>query len=301
MQREFYYDNKPHSEMWDKMWSSRTIEQELETCTIESPPRNLFLNYLSKVDKIIDAGCGFGKWVVFLHRLGYNIWGIDNNELAISKLKNFDDTLQVDLGDIFAIPYPDNYFDAYISMGVIEHFEEGPNKVLNEAFRLIRPRGLIFVSVPTVNIIRKLIRRSLRNTINYFLISLKILKSGTPGKKFKEFIYTLSYPLPEKIKKILMRKRERYYHFMEYRYSKHELESFLNKAGFEIIETLPHDFYGSKDHSVGLGVDFWFLESPKGVNFQLTPLGRWISRTLNSISPWIACSSVITVARSLKK
>jgi len=128
------------------MWMSRTIEQELEACDLETPPRELFLSYLSKEDKVVDAGCGFAKWVIYLHRRGYDIVGIDNNELAISKLKEFDETLPVEVGDIVNIQYPDNHFDGYISMGVVEHFEEGPQAPLNEAFRLLKPGGLIFVS-----------------------------------------------------------------------------------------------------------------------------------------------------------
>ena len=62
----------------------------------------------------------------------------------------------------------------------------------------------------------------------------------------------------------------------------------------------PHDFYGSKDHAVGLVEDFPFLAAYKGVNYRLNPLGKLISRTLDWISPWIACSSVLCVAKAQK-
>ena len=78
------------------------------------------------------------------------------------------------------------------------------------------------------------------------------------------------------------------------------MEGLLRQSGFEIIKTVPHDFYGSKEHAVGLVVDFPFLGARNGVNFQLNPLGRLISCTLNRISPWIACSSVLCVAKAQK-
>ena len=59
MQKEFYFDNKPQCDMWDNIGTTHTIEQELEACDFESPPRDLFLRYLSKEDRIVDAGCGF--------------------------------------------------------------------------------------------------------------------------------------------------------------------------------------------------------------------------------------------------
>lgn len=302
MQKEFYFDEKPRCDMWDNMWTARTIEQEVEACDIESSPRELFLKYLSKKDKIVEAGCGFGKWVIYLHRLGYDILGIDNNAFAISKLKEYDETLQVEEGDILNINYPDNYFDAYISMGVVEHFEEGPQAALNEAYRLVKPGGLIFVSVPTVNMIRRIIRRPVRNTITSLLRAVIVLtKKGNPSR-LRAFLGALANPLPEAIKKYLSAGKERYYHFTEYRYTRNELENFLKEAGFEIIETIPHDYYDSKDHAVGLWVDFPFFRDLKGgANFKVNPLGRVFSIIFDSISPWIACSSVICAGRSLKK
>jgi len=293
MQKEFCYDNNPESDLWDKMWTIRTIEQELEACDIESPPRELFLSYLPRDAKIVDAGCGFGKWVIYLKRQGYDIVGIDNNKLAVAKLRDFDQSLQVELGDILDIHYPDNSFDAYISMGVVEHFEDGPTAALKEAYRVLKPNGLIFVSVPTVNVIRKLIRRRVRNAINTAAGSFVILRSLSSRSKRNARPAATGAALPEK--------GGRYYHFLEYRYSKSELENFLRQSNFEVIKTVPHDFYGSREHAVGLVMDFPFLRARNGANFRLNPVGKLISQALDRISPWIACSSVLCVGRSVKR
>jgi len=101
--------------------------------------------------------------------------------------------------------------------------------------------------------------------------------------------------------RILLKQKQRCYHFLEYRYSISEVQNLLKQSGFEIIKTVHHDFYGSKNHAIGLAVDFPFLAARNGANFRLNPVGRLISRTLNGISPWIACSSVICVGRSSKK
>ena len=293
MQKVFYFSNHAESDLWDSMWASRTIEQELEACTIESAPREMFLSYLPKEGEIIDAGCGFGKWVIYLTRQGYDVVGIDNNELAVAQLKDFDESLQVELGDILDIHYPDNSFDAYISMGVVEHFEDGPMPALKEAYRVLKPNGLIFVSTPTVNVIRKLVRRPLRNAINAFPRSLMFLRSGWGKSKRNAILAAVGNLLP--------RKRGKYYHFSEYRYSRAELESFLQQSGFRVIEVVPHDHYDSKDHAIGLVVDFPFLGARKGVNFRVNPVGKLISRVADRMSPWIACSSVLCVGRSPKE
>lgn len=293
MEKVFYFDTNPRCAIWDNMWTTRTIEQELEACDIETPPRDLFLSLIPKQGKIIDGGCGFGKWVIYLHRRGYDILGIDDNQIAVSRLKEFDPTLKVEKQDILATGYPDNSFDAYISMGVVEHFEDGPQLALNEARRIVKPGGLVFVSVPTVNLMRSIIRRPLRNQIKraFMLPSfLRLRGRRTPPAEVRSGSAPSSPA-----------KKTKYYHFTEYRYCKSELEGFLRQAGFEIMETVPHDFYGSRDHAAGLVGDFPFLAAPNGANYRLNAVGKVVSRTLNGISPWIACSSVLCVGRRLER
>jgi len=304
MQKEFYHSGSPRVDHWEGMWSSRAIEQEQEACEIESPPRDLFLRYLREGDRVLEAGCGFGKWLVYLARRGYDVTGIDSSELAVRCLKEFDASLQVEVGDVLHTGYPDGSFDAYISMGVVEHFEEGPMDLLREAHRVLKPGGLAFLSVPTVNLLRRVVRRRLRNGINalpMFAIDLKSgwaeSKGGAVGDAARGIGSRL---LPEAAIRALLR-TPRYRHFTEYRYTADELEGFLRESGFDVLETVPHDFYGSRDHSAGLAMDFPFLAARGEPNFRLTAPGRAVSRLCDSVSPWIACSSALCLGVSLRR
>jgi SAM-dependent methyltransferase len=51
---------------------------------------------------------------------------------------------------------PDNHYAGYISLGVIEHREEGPEPFLVEAKRVLRPGGVCLISVPFMNPFRRL-------------------------------------------------------------------------------------------------------------------------------------------------
>ncbi|MFW9829031.1 MAG: class I SAM-dependent methyltransferase [Candidatus Thorarchaeota archaeon] len=281
MRKLYYIDNNPKSSFWDVMWSTRTIEQELEACKIETAPRILFLRLLPKNGKIIDAGCGLGKWVLFLTKKGYKVIGVDNNKIAIEKLKKFDSSIKLEAGDILNLDFPENFFDAYISMGVVEHFEEGPLAVLKEAYRVLKPNGLIFLSTPTVNIIRKIfIQSALTIILRVFQLIRNIKIKNRKKKKLK---------------------KKQYYHFIEYRYTLKELQDFLEKSNFKVLKAVPHDFHDSKNHSIGLGVDFPFLKKKNSVNFELNFIGKILLRILDGISPWFACASVLCVGKSLKK
>jgi SAM-dependent methyltransferase len=307
VQKEFYFDIRPQADIWDVMWTDRTIDDEVEACDLETPARDLFLAFIPKGGRVIDGGCGFGKWVIYLKNLGYDIVGIDNNEIAIARLKEYDSSLQVELGDILDIRYPDSSFDAYISMGVVEHFEDGPLPALKEAYRVLKPGGLIFVSVPTVNILRKFVRRPFRVLINFvprFFIEMRDNWSKSRRSALLASLGTIASIMPQRMVRILvrvlLRQKEIYYKFLEYRYSKSEVQDFLRQSGFEVIKTVPHDLYGAKGHSAGLTVDFPFLAARNYVNFRLNPLGTLISQMFLKISPWIASSSVLCVGRAIK-
>ena len=64
------------------------------------------------------------------------------------KYANLDATTDPDyLGDITNIPLPDKHFDAIILSEVLEHVSN-PVEILEEAFRLLKPEGIILICTP---------------------------------------------------------------------------------------------------------------------------------------------------------
>ena len=59
--------------------------------------------------------------------------------------------LKISLGDVFNLNFKDEFFGTYFSWGVVEHFEEGPQKIIKEANRVLRPGGKLLISVPFWN------------------------------------------------------------------------------------------------------------------------------------------------------
>ena len=79
-----------------------------------------------------------------------HIEGIDWGERTIGIVKKVYPDLPVKVGDATRVDVPDDHFNAYLSLGVVEHRQEGPEPYLAEAFRVLKPGGYAFISVPFV-------------------------------------------------------------------------------------------------------------------------------------------------------
>lgn len=103
--------------------------------------------------RILDAGCGSGRNVVYFLKSGYQVYGIDPNPEAIDSVK----TLVKDIAaktpqDNFRVakaeelPFDNEYFDLVISSAVL-HFAESQThfeSILNSMWRVLKPGGYLF-------------------------------------------------------------------------------------------------------------------------------------------------------------
>lgn len=141
-------------ESWDRTWDEHSIEEAIRgAAACHLTP--IFDRYFPRPGKILEGGCGLGQFVVHYRRRGYDIEGVDFSPLAIERLKALDPALPVTLADVRKLPYEDGTVACYYSGGVVEHFEEGPTEALAEARRVLAPGGVLLITVPYVNWIRR--------------------------------------------------------------------------------------------------------------------------------------------------
>ena len=103
--------------------------------------------------KILDAGCGGGRNMIFFMRMGCNIFAVDRNAEAVEQVKRLARTLAPDLppenfqtATVEKLPFPDQHFDCVISSAVL-HFAETKDQfdqMLNEMWRVLKPKGMLF-------------------------------------------------------------------------------------------------------------------------------------------------------------
>jgi ubiquinone/menaquinone biosynthesis C-methylase UbiE len=95
--------------------------------------------------KMLEPGCGRGELLNNFKELGLDVVGVDIS----SEAANFDNGLDVKLCDIEneKLPFKDNTFDVIYSKSFIEHLYY-PERYLEEAFRVLKPNGLLITLVP---------------------------------------------------------------------------------------------------------------------------------------------------------
>lgn len=115
--------------------------------------------------RILDVGCGNGNITLPLASLGYNIEGFDINQESIEKAqeKNIFNNAIFKKCDIMELNNNKRY-DVIIVSEVIEHLNN-PVAILNTVRRLLKPQGLLLLSVPNSYSIEELIRRVTSNSL----------------------------------------------------------------------------------------------------------------------------------------
>lgn len=98
--------------------------------------------------RVLDIGCGDGRFLKFMSRAGWKIVGTEREGPAYERASRVPG---VDLYQAAEerLPAADSSFDAVTLWHVLEHTVD-PEAVLGECFRVLRPGGVLAVEVPNV-------------------------------------------------------------------------------------------------------------------------------------------------------
>jgi 2-polyprenyl-3-methyl-5-hydroxy-6-metoxy-1,4-benzoquinol methylase len=151
--------NNNKNDIWLEYNVADSLQPNKEASTIElyteaaytQKVMELLDKHLKKGYRVLDIGCGIGKWVLYLLKKGIDCIGIDTSEAAVEKaqqilLKNGYDHV-IFKHSATELPFDRGHFDAIISFGLLEHF---PNheEVLKYWTAFLKPGGKIIISVP---------------------------------------------------------------------------------------------------------------------------------------------------------
>lgn len=176
------------AELWEENWESTDFEAGLRFCE-NDPLRNLFERYAQVGKVMLEGGCGLGQYVAFYGARGVRIVGLDFAQSTLARLRKRYDQLMLCSGDVAALPFSDEAFDLYYSGGVVEHFEAGAEPALREARRVLKPDGVLLISVPYVNVLRRALS-PFKSNLWRRVRSAEVEGEGSQHRQFFQYVYT---------------------------------------------------------------------------------------------------------------
>jgi SAM-dependent methyltransferase len=217
--------------------------------------------------RILESGCGSGRWMAFFETLGHRAFGVDDSWGPLRLARRHDPEMRLVRADALHTPYRDGTFDAAFSSYVAEHFEDGPEELFREIHRVLKPGGLFFVVVPFNNSFRRFV---VNPTLRAFYALWAVR-----GKQLG---------------------------FTEFRYTKAEMDGFLRATNFETLRVEPDDFF--LPWSKGLFVDLCdvgsFVHFEHKPPFEFGRFGRTVIQTIQSAGLWHSCAGIFYVTRARK-
>jgi len=109
---------------------------------------NFFCDYFSTLDtslSVLEIGCGDGFWLSILRELGFScLVGLDPSNVFVQRARM--KGLDVRVGDIYHLKGEQQY-EVILLINVLEHLPE-VEQALQQVHRILRPAGILYLSVP---------------------------------------------------------------------------------------------------------------------------------------------------------
>ncbi|MBI5206527.1 MAG: hypothetical protein HY934_01925, partial [Candidatus Firestonebacteria bacterium] len=99
-----FYNKKADSTYWDQHWENFKLKEFLssyENGRLDDFEK-MFLKHLPKDQKILEAGCGMGRYVIALRARNYDAIGIDYAKETIKKIQEIG-YLYINYGNVFSL------------------------------------------------------------------------------------------------------------------------------------------------------------------------------------------------------
>lgn len=141
--------------IWDAHWRCVNAENLFPPYEKSLGMLEFMLSYLPHCGKILEAGCGMGQIVHLLRNNGFDCEGVDSASETIARVHSLKPDLPIRIADLLSMDVPDSTYEAIVSLGVVEHREEGPSPFFAESFRILKPGGIAIFTVPYFSPLRR--------------------------------------------------------------------------------------------------------------------------------------------------
>jgi SAM-dependent methyltransferase len=103
--------------------------------------------------RILDAGCGDGRFIAEVGGRNVEVYGTDYSERAVQFARIMNPGAKIEVGDLTArLPFAQDWFDQIVLIETLEHIPPHDlPEVIRELHRVLRPGGRIIITVPHKN------------------------------------------------------------------------------------------------------------------------------------------------------
>jgi SAM-dependent methyltransferase len=233
-------------------WKQSEFGKLIANCPDE-PVSPFIHRYFKPGARLLEAGCGSGRFVYWLTEKGYDIEGLEISPTTVETLNKLYPSLKITQGDVCQLPYPDNSFDGILSLGVIEHVFAGMTVPIQEMYRVLKPGGVALVIVPSYNRVRQV-------KWLFGIYHVHALIGVVKGWNFVRRIFGKAAREPDRNAGLKTTCRYRRWpafgEFYEFRLRKREFETALTQGGFIVVESVPTSLLDGIYHEFGP----WFVK-----------------------------------------
>lgn len=250
-------------------WRGAAFHEHLALTPYQTTYRYLLKHYPSP-RRILEAGCGIGRWAIPLAMENYEVTGVDVEAEALDTIRQnyHGPNLNLVRGNVSDMRFDSGLFDVVLSLGVLEHFEESAaqERAIREHARVMKDDGILLVTVPFVSAVR----------LMFHMPYLKLLS----------------------VARFLEGKKEG---FTEYRYSAGTFKKVLERCNLSVVHVLYDELL--QPYNFGLTVDYpinRFFRS-RGQAYTTNDLGKTVFNGLWNIWPGFISGGIGFVCKKKQK
>jgi len=139
--------------IWDKIYKNYQ-KGGPAWATIDGKILLQFVDFLNSNEfttkHALEIGCGEGKYLVLLKKMGFLVEGIDSSVTAVKITKdNLKDDSDIRVADMFSYDIPRRKYDLIFSIFSVHHgYKKQIEKVIRDIYSSLLPGGKVFVTLP---------------------------------------------------------------------------------------------------------------------------------------------------------
>ena len=119
--------------------------------------------------RVLDAGCGHGRNLIYFLQRGFTCFALDRDEAAVGRVREIARALapelppaNIQIGDIDRLPWPEHSMDAVVCSAVL-HFADDEahfGRIVEELWRVLAADGLLFARLASSIGLEGVLRRT---------------------------------------------------------------------------------------------------------------------------------------------